>query len=175
MPPAPQAASGIGAAGDPPPSRTYAVPPGTPLLLLSAARGGGAAQRVELVTPDGTTLTDGQLAAGVGGVAFVPELSDAGQKVIGILNPPPGTYTVTLPDAAEGLVEFDAYGVRPSPELALAAPARVEGTPATVRVPYAVTGAGDGASVSLFYDGDGEGFDGVLIAGDLPAAAASFD
>lgn len=142
------------------------VPAGTRQLLLSAKwEQETAGVELELVRPDGTVVRevdlDGHTAAVIGA------MSGGTSRAIALLDPSPGNWTIRPRSASNlGAVGFSAFheGVEPTISL-VGAQVRTD----EVLIEYVASDADSIATVTLFYDTDGQGFDGVALAENLPA------
>lgn len=121
---------------------------------------------IVLTTPGGQVLTEADIAAR-SDMAIVTPLSSATRRVVVVSSPAAGNWTVSVNDNA-GLVNlrFNALVATAAPTVEIAG---VSGGAGHTPVPIAFD-AFDGdstATVSLFYDTDNTGFDGVQIASGL--------
>jgi Ca2+-binding RTX toxin-like protein/archaellum component FlaF (FlaF/FlaG flagellin family)/gas vesicle protein len=121
---------------------------------------------VEIEAPDGTVYTQDDFA-NHNNITLVEGLTDSTHKNIRILNPSPGVWKIRLPkDAALGNVEFMALGGTNAPTIELTSPAQdVTGT--SITIDYNAFDKDSDAKISLFYDEDREGFNGLKIADGL--------
>ncbi|MBW3622172.1 MAG: fibronectin type III domain-containing protein [Armatimonadetes bacterium] len=124
--------------------------------------GSAGAPRFTLTRPDGSKITPENAAES--GALFT---YNAEEKVsfYFVMNPPAGEWTVTAEDGSGGPYVVDAFGAKAPPVVYSVTAAQAATTAALA---YNVTDPDSPASVSLFYDEDNQGFDGKLIARDLP-------
>ena len=157
-------------------SQAFVVDPFAPWAALGAGwTQPDAGTQIELITPDGTVLTEADIAANPD-MSIPADGATATSKVVLILDPDPGQWTIRMTDVTGlGDVEFAAAGGTPRPSVAITSPLRDVSGP-LVSIGYEAFDPDSDAQVSLYYDTDRDGFDGVLFAQGLPEsdAAGSF-
>lgn len=154
----------------PPSSPAFQVNVGTERLLLTAEwENDVGAVGVSIVAPDGTVFSQSDIDAAAT-MAMIGELSSQTTTTIAILNPVPGKWTIVLEDTS-GLGNVRYFGSKPSePPTITISDAVNDLASHTANIGYTAFDGDSNASVSLFYDNDASGFDGVLIAEGLPEA-----
>ncbi|WP_149978004.1 cadherin domain-containing protein, partial [Microcystis aeruginosa] len=150
-----------------PPVGSFAIAPDTDWILLSADWENAVTGNipVQIETPDGTIINESDFAAN--NIAVVEELSDSTTKVVVIFNPQPGIWDINVVDPTGlGAVKYTAATDSFLPTIDITSPATdVGGREVTIN--YNAFDADSNAEVKLFYDTDNQGFDGILIAGNL--------
>ncbi|MCA2656841.1 CARDB domain-containing protein, partial [Microcystis sp. M061S2] len=150
-----------------PPIGSFAIAPDTDWILLSADWENAVTGNipVQIETPDGTIINESDFAAN--NIAVVEELSDSTTKVVVIFNPQPGIWDINVVDPTGlGAVKYTAATDSFLPTIDITSPATdVGGREVTIN--YNAFDADSNAEVKLFYDTDNQGFDGILIAGNL--------
>ncbi len=146
----------------------FDVPVGRPWVMLAARWENDAPDtEVVVVTPDGVELTRADVEANPN-MAIEAELSNSRRTVISILDPAPGEWTVFIDEPAGlGEVDFHALGGDRAPVVSIVSPA-TDTSDELVTIEYEATDPDSDASVTLFFDSDRAGFDGLPIAADLP-------
>ena len=141
---------------------TVTVPANAP-KLITRLFSEHASPRYSLTAPDGTVLGPDS-----GGATFVSN-AEAKVSYFVVNNPAAGRWTVTPDSDAQGPFTLDALGVNRPPVLDhVSAAATADG----VVVNYSAADPDDAATVSLFYDTDNDGFNGLLIAEGLSESAS---
>ena len=145
-------------------SNVFLVEPGSEWVLLGVKWSNPANGQVpiEIQAPDGTIFTEAELVNN-DNIRIVEELSSPTKKTIGILDPEAGKWTLSVPDATNlGEVQFAALKNTVAPTVELTNPTQdVSGS--NVTIDYSAFDANSDAQISLFYDTDREGKDGMLI------------
>ena len=146
------------------PQAQYNVAANTDQMLLTATWENDVGPvGVEVVAPDGTVYSASALDPEL--IAIVEELSDSTRVTFAILEPSAGLWTIRIPDAdGLGTVSFQAYGILPAPTITLTGSTR-NGDDVTLN--YVAEDPDSDAVISFYYDTDGAGFDGVLIAENI--------
>jgi Ca2+-binding RTX toxin-like protein len=145
-------------------SNVFLVEPGSEWVLLGVKWSNPANGQVpiEIQAPDGTIFTEADLVNN-DNIRIVEELSSPTKKTIGILDPEAGKWTLSVPDTTNlGEVQFAALKNTVAPTVELTNPTQdVSGS--NVTIDYSAFDANSDAQISLFYDTDREGKDGMLI------------
>ena len=144
----------------------FTVAPGTPWIILNANWDNANTNTpVEIKAPNGAIFKESDFAANK--IAIVDALTSATTKAVMIANPQPGNWDINLTNsAALGTVEYSAFEDSQAPTVQVTAPFKdVSGQNVTIN--YNAFDADSTAKVSLFYDTDNKGFDGILIKGGL--------
>ncbi|WP_354636243.1 Calx-beta domain-containing protein [Planktothricoides raciborskii] len=146
---------------------TFAIAPDTPYILLFAEWENEANNvPVQIQAPDGTIYTEADFA-NLENIAVVEELTHSTKKAIAIAKPEAGNWTVQLPETSNlGNLELTALGGTHAPEIQLTSPAQ-DVTGPNVTIDYSAFDKDSDAKISLFYDDDREGFNGLLITDNL--------
>jgi Ca2+-binding RTX toxin-like protein/subtilisin-like proprotein convertase family protein len=145
-------------------SNVFLVEPGSEWVLLGVKWSNPANGQVpiEIQAPDGTIFTEADMVKN-DNIRIVEELSSPTKKTIGILEPEAGQWTLSVPDTTNlGEVQFAALKNTVAPTVELTSPTQdVSGS--NVTIDYSAFDANSDAQISLFYDTDREGKDGMLI------------
>jgi len=144
----------------------FTVAPGTPWIILNANWDNATANTpVEIKAPTGAIFKESDFAAN--NIAIVDALTTATTKAVMIANPQPGNWDINLTNStALGNVEYSAFQDSQAPTVQMTAPSKdLSGQNVTIN--YNAFDADSTAKVSLFYDNDNKGFDGILIKGGL--------
>jgi hypothetical protein len=161
---APAPAPPLDVAGGPPPgaSRAFIVPPGSRFAVLSAAWANADDDvPLRVIAPDGTNYTPANFGMTVN---YLDEFTSSKRATVAVHQPMPGAWTLELPDTtALGAVTFEGFDGLDEPTLVVTSPAQA--IPGGIaQITYQATAPSDGATVTLFYDTDGIGFDGRPFA-----------
>ena len=154
-------------------SAMYQIKPDTTWALLSAQWDSGATDRTIVLTmPSGETITEANLA-GRTDIAIVNDLSGPMRRVVIIDQPDAGQWTVSVNDdtSLTGL-RFNAFIENAVPTVNVQANDGLRG--AAVEIAINATDPDSDATVSLFYDTDNQGFDGIRIVGGLPENVTAY-
>ncbi|MEG5079726.1 hypothetical protein QUB53_03565 [Microcoleus sp. AT8-B4] len=144
----------------------FTVAPGTPWIILNANWDNATANTpVEIKAPTGAIFKESDFAAN--NIAIVDALTSATTKAVMIANPQPGTWDINLTNPTGlGTVEYSAFQDSQAPTVQVTAPSKdVSGQNVTIN--YNAFDSDSTAKVSLFYDNDNQGFDGILIKDGL--------
>jgi len=144
----------------------FTVAPGTPWIILNANWDNATTNTpVEIKAPNGVIFKESDFAANK--IAIVDALTSTTTKAVMIANPQPGNWDINLTNsAALGTVEYSAFQDSQAPTVQVTAPSKdVSGQNVTIN--YNALDSDSTAKVSLFYDNDNQGFDGILIKGGL--------
>ncbi|XZN91967.1 MAG: hypothetical protein ACM65M_03575 [Microcoleus sp.] len=144
----------------------FTVTPGTPWIILNANWDNASSNTpVEIKAPNGAIFKESDFAANK--IAVVDALTSTTTKAVVIANPQPGNWDINLTNsAALGTVEYSAFEDSQAPTVQVTTPSKdVSGQNVTIN--YNAFDADSTAKVSLFYDTDNKGFDGILIKGGL--------
>jgi hypothetical protein len=148
-------------------SQVFYVKPGTPRLLLQASwQNNVGAVPIQVRSPTGAVYRIGDLGTSKQ-VSLIDALSDATSSSIGVLNPAPGNWSITLPGTLGlGTFQLRAFVDAPRPMIAITNLAsNADGT--AVSVSFDVSAIPSGATVSLFYASGPSASNSVLIADGL--------
>ncbi|PSQ85888.1 MAG: hypothetical protein BRD40_00005, partial [Bacteroidetes bacterium QS_1_65_9] len=138
----------------------------TPMLAIRV-EGPGAAPEYDLTLPGGARLTP-QTASQRSGTDF--STNGAQSKGFYVLqSPPQGTYTIELPD--QDTYQIDVFGANTAPFIEVSHSGMSGGG---LDLSYTASDPDDEAEVSLFYDNDNRGQDGVLIEEGLSAEESTY-
>lgn len=144
---------------------TFAVPTGVQQLLLSATWENESENvELEIVRPDGSILHESDLDGST--AALIPQMTSSTSRAIALLNPTAGDWLIRVVGTDDlGATQFAALreGVDPTVELLSAQVSAEE-----VVIEYTANDPDSEATVTLFYDTDGEGFNGTALAENLP-------
>ncbi len=144
--------------------QSFEVAPGVDWVLLAAQwENASTTADLTLETPSGLVLTEAAILADPS-MAIVDELTDDHQTVVRVDNPEAGGWTVVVTDPADlGAVEITAYRHDSAPAVSVVGVG--DGLAREpVQIDLEAFDADSDAQISLFYDRDAEGFDGVMIA-----------
>lgn len=150
-----------------PVAQTFPIPAGTEKFLLRAAWENDVGNvPVEIIAPDGTVYTEADFDDT--SIGLVPALSGARSKMIALLNPTPGDWTIRIPEETGlGQTQFSSFHPVPRPTVAITS--LTAGSTGAL-IAYDATSSQSETEVTFFYDTDDKGFDGALIN---PAATAT--
>jgi hypothetical protein len=146
-------------------TREVLVPANAPAVIfgLSAASG---PPLFDLVRPDGTRITaETAAAAGV----FVGQDATTNSSMYIVPNPEAGVWGLVPNDEADGPFEFETLGADSPPVIN---ELTVGPAGSGFKIDFDVTDPDDATPVSLYFDNDQDGFNGQLIAEDLPTNQA---
>lgn len=135
-------------------------------LLAAQWDSGGSDSTIVLTTPTGETITEADLS-GRGDIAIVTDLTSPTRRVVVIQSPDAGDWKIDLADDT-GLtnLRFNAFTENAIPAVEIVGlSGGNRGAP--VEVTFDSFDVDSGASVSLFYDTDAMGFDGIRIVHEL--------
>jgi hypothetical protein len=140
------------------------VPPGLKTVIISLSWETGDSD-FNLIAPDGTVITPAYASANPDTVVYM-KLSKSAWY--GIKNPTGGSWQAEVLNP-EGI---GAYTVRASfpnapPAIEITSPSAKVTTSTTAEIAYTATDPEDIATISLFYDRDGQGADGIAIVRNL--------
>ncbi|MCC3461435.1 MAG: DUF11 domain-containing protein [Microcoleus sp. PH2017_27_LUM_O_A] len=144
----------------------FTVAPGTPWIILNANWDNASANTpVEIKAPNGAIFKESDFAANK--IAVVDALTSTTTKAVVIANPQPGIWDINLTNpTALGTVEYSAFEDSQAPTVQVTSASKdVSGQNVTIN--YNAFDADSNAKVSLFYDTDNQGFDGILIKNGL--------
>lgn len=145
----------------------FSIAPDTPWTLFTAQWDNAAPDtRLVLRTPSGQILTEDEIA-GRTDMAIVADFNSPTRRVVVVRNPAAGIWNVSVNDSS-GLSHliYSAFadGDAPTVEI-ISLTGGQEQSPVTIT--FNAADSGSDAIVSLFYDNDNEGTDGVLIASGI--------
>ncbi|WP_372899409.1 SdrD B-like domain-containing protein, partial [Stieleria sp.] len=124
---------------------------------------------IVLTTPSGQTLTEADIIAAPD-MAIVEPLSDMTRRVVVVSQPGAGVWNLTVDsDIGTGQIEFFVVSDNntPSGEITQLAGG---GFGQPVSISYNASDSDNDAAVSLFYDSDASGLDGILIDSGITQA-----
>ncbi|HEY9848183.1 MAG TPA: Calx-beta domain-containing protein [Leptolyngbyaceae cyanobacterium] len=152
---------------DVPQTNSFTVAPGTQWILLNGEWENAATNvPIQVKMPNGTILNESDFAA-TGKIAIVDELTNFNTKAVIVLNPEPGVWDINVANPTDlGNVQYSAFRDSAAPSIQVTSPA-TDITDSNVTINYNAFDADSNAKVSLFYDTDNQGFDGILIADNL--------
>ncbi|MCC3424564.1 MAG: DUF11 domain-containing protein [Microcoleus sp. PH2017_01_SCD_O_A] len=147
-------------------SNSFGVAQGTEWILLGADWENPTSNSpIEVVSPNGTIFTEGNFPTDK--IAIVNDLTGAKTKAVIVRNPEPGTWDLKLTNSSGlGNIQYKAFRDSKAPTVQVTAASRdVSGQNVTIN--YSAFDSDSTAKVSLFYDNDNQGFDGILIKDGL--------
>jgi hypothetical protein len=161
---------GMAAAAQSVRSQGFEVSGEMPFALFSVDWAAGVMPTgIEIVAPDGTVYGEADFASQVK-VAQVDALTRTGKRTLSVINPTAGIWTVRVTDdGSHGLIGLE--GLAGSMPTSVAVTDTQNQAGGVFDVAYKVSNPGVNAKVALYYDADGKGYDGVLIASDLAVGA----
>lgn len=153
-----------------PKTGSFAVESETEWILLNADwenPANPAQVQVRIIAPDGTIFTEDEFAS-TGRIAVVNQFTDSGQKVVIVLNPEAGIWDIEVVDSIGlGTIQYNAErDAGAVPTIEITAPT-IDIVDEAVTIGYNAFDPDSNAKVSLFYDNDNQGFDGILITDGL--------
>lgn len=143
-------------------SHQVELEPGQQWAMFSAQWEHETATEIVLTTPSGQTLTEADIIAAPD-MAIVEPLSDMTRRVVVVSQPDAGVWNLTVDsDSGTGQIEFFVVSDNdaPSGEITQLAGG---GFGQPVSISYNASDSDNDAAVSLFYDSDASGLDGILI------------
>lgn len=149
-----------------PETNSFIVEPGTQWLVMGADWENPVTNAlVQVKAPNGTTFNESDFTAN--NIAIVDQLTDQNTKSVIVLNPTPGVWDINLANTPGlGNIKYSAFRDSVTPTVEITDPATDVGG-GNVAINYNAFDADSNAKVSLFYDTDNQGFDGILIADNL--------
>lgn len=151
-------------------TNTFQVATGTQQLLLSATWANPLEDAtLEIVRPDGTILTEAELDGQ--NSALIPLMTSTTSRAIALLNPMEGEWQIHVVSASDtGDTQYAALrdGTQPTVQVLDAQVSRDE-----VTIHYTASAMDPDSKVTLFYDTDNQGFDGLAITDNLPVTGAT--
>jgi uncharacterized repeat protein (TIGR01451 family) len=150
-----------------PKTSSFTIAPGTKWLVMGADwESANSNVPVQVKAPNGTIFNESDFAA-TGKIAIANEFTDSTTKSVIVLNPEPGIWDLKLANPSGlGNVEYKAFRDSAAPTVEVSSKSTdVSGQNVTIN--YNAIDADSTAKVSLFYDNDNKGFDGILIKGGL--------
>ncbi|MBI1314468.1 hypothetical protein GC176_24510 [bacterium] len=157
---------------------TYSVGAGTSLLLMTARwENESPSVEIQVTRPDGTVLTEADFASD-SDIEIAAALTGVTRRTVAINAPEAGNWQIRVVDT-EGLgaVSFEALGGNATGSIAVTGPASDvldDGVNHRFTIDYEAFDADSSATVSLFYDTDDSGYDGLpLVTGLSEADGAS--
>ncbi|MBD2194135.1 MULTISPECIES: DUF4114 domain-containing protein [Calothrix] len=150
-----------------PKTSSFTIAPGTDWILMGADwENANDNVKVKVKAPDGTIFNESDFAV-TGKIAIVDELTNSTTRVVIVSNPEPGIWDIDAVDETGlGQVTYSAFRDSIAPTIAITSPS-TDITDQNVTISYNAFDADSNAKVSLFYDTDNEGFDGILIKDGL--------
>ena len=146
---------------------TFRIGAGKPWLAITANWDNAASNvPIQLKAPDGTIYTEADIANS-DKIAILEQLTNSIKKTIVVVNPTPGDWALKVVDTANlGNVKFAALAGTNAPTIELTSLTQ-DASNQNVTINYKAFDVDSDAKISLFYDTDGEGFDGILLADNL--------
>lgn len=150
-----------------PNSPSFDVPVGSYRVLLAAEwQNDVGTVPMSIQAPDGTVFTEADIEANAD-MAIFADFSGPTANMVGVLNPMPGRWHIILEETpAMGEVEYFGLADSKGPTVTVTSPAS-DVVSSVVPIDFEAFDPDSDASVSLFYDTDQEGLDGLLIAEGL--------
>jgi hypothetical protein len=147
--------------------RQFAIPSDADWALFSASwDNDSSTTKIRLTAPDGRIINESDFASDPN-IKLVTDYSSSTRRVAIVRNPLAGTWTVATNDATS-LTNLAFHGllnaVAPTVQVLNASGGEFRDP---VEVSFQASDSDSQARVSLYYDQDNHGFDGVLIAQDL--------
>ncbi|MFM9264753.1 hypothetical protein [Tychonema sp. BBK16] len=150
-----------------PKTSSFTIAPGTKWLVMGADwESANSNVPVQVKAPNGTIFNESDFAA-TGKIAIANQFTDSTTKSVIVLNPEPGIWDLKVANPSGlGNVEYKAFRDSAAPTVQVTASSKdVSGQNVTIN--YNALDADSTAKVSLFYDTDNQGFDGILIKDGL--------
>ncbi|MFY7798296.1 MAG: DUF4114 domain-containing protein [Dolichospermum sp.] len=150
-----------------PKTSSFTIAPGTDWILMGADwENANDNVKVKVKAPDGTIFNESDFAA-TQKIAIVDELTNSTTKVVIVSNPEPGIWDIDAVDETGlGQVTYSAFRDSIAPTIKITSPS-TDVTDQSVTISYNAFDSDSNAKVSLFYDTDNQGFDGILIKDGL--------
>ncbi|MEG4501222.1 hypothetical protein [Microcoleus sp. F10B5] len=147
-------------------SNSFPVAQGTEWILLGADWENPTSNaQIEVVAPNDTIFTEGNFPTDK--IAIVNDLTGEKTKAVIVRNPEPGTWDLKLANPnGLGNIRYNAFRDSKAPTVQVTAPS-TDVTGQNVTINYNAFDSDSNAKVSLFYDNDNQGFDGILIKDGL--------
>ncbi len=125
--------------------------------------------KVQLKKPDGSILQELDFANS-SDISVISSLSSSKTRAVVVANPEPGIWDINVVDAT-GLGDVQASAFRdseaPSIQVSSISP---NADASEIVINYTATDPDSEAHISLFYDTDGSGYDGILMASGIKEA-----
>lgn len=149
-----------------PKTSSFTIAPNTQWLILNANWDNATdSVAVQVKTPNGNFINESDFAAN--NIAIVDSLTSSTTKAVVVLNPTPGIWDINVANPTGlGNVQYSAFRDSAAPTVQVISPV-TDITDQNVVINYNAFDADSNAKVSLFYDTDNQGFDGILIANNL--------
>ncbi len=148
-----------------PETNSFTIDSGVKWLILNANWDNPTTNAaVQVIKPDKTVINESEFADNK--IAIIDSLTSSTTKAVIIAEPTAGIWDLQLVDPTDlGNVVYSGFqdSVAPTIEVMNA----VTNSSNNITVNYQAFDADSDAKVSLFYDTDNQGFDGILIANDL--------
>ena len=141
-------------------SANFTVEAGEQWILFSADWQNATGNQIVLTTPSGETLTETDIANNPD-MSLVESLSSSTRRVVIVSAPEAGNWQVSVDsDTATGPVSYfaGASNIVPSGQIT-----QLTAHPGQVDVAFVAMDPDNQATVSLYYDSDASGFDGILL------------
>ncbi len=144
----------------------FDVPDGLPAAAFNFVWENEGSPPVLVMDPSGTIYDEAAIYADPN-LEIVNDLSSSRNKLLVVAHPTPGIWTAIVPDIASlGQVTFEANGASAVPSIDITSPVLdTSDTPA--QIDFSAADPDSEATVSLYYDADRAGYDGILIAEGL--------
>ncbi len=149
-----------------PKTHSFIVDPGTKWLVMGADwENPNTNALFQVKAPNGSIFNESDFAAN--NIAIVDQLTDQNTKSVIVLNPTPGVWDIKpVNPAGLGNIEYSALRDSVTPTIQITDPA-TDVSGGNVAINYKAFDADSNAKISLFYDTDNQGFDGIKIANNL--------
>lgn len=150
-----------------PQTNSFTVDSGTKWSLLSADWDNPSIGNVQVrvKTPNGNFIEEADFAAN--NIAIVDDLTSPQSRTVVVANPSPGVWDIELVNPTGlGEVQYSAFRDSVAPTIQITDPA-TDVSGGNVAINYNAFDADSNAKVSLFYDTDNQGFDGIQIVDNL--------
>lgn len=149
-----------------PETNSFIVEPSTQWLVMGADWENPTTNALfQVKTPNGAILNESDFAAN--NIAIVDQLTDQNTKSVIVLNPAPGVWDINpVNSAGLGNIKYSAFRDSVAPTIQITDPA-TDVSGGNVAINYNAFDADSNAKVSLFYDTDNQGFDGIQIVDNL--------
>ena len=150
----------------------FAISKPTEWILLNAGWDNAANNpAIQVITPTGKIIRESEFAAN--NIAVVDKMTTSTSKTVMVLNPVVGNWNAQLVNPTGlGNVEYSALQSTPTATIKVIDPA-TDVSSQKVVINYNAVDPNPNARVSLFYDTDNQGFDGIAIKKNLSLTSNS--
>ncbi len=155
-----------------PETNSFIIQPGTEWVILGADWDNASSNvPIQIELPNGIVLNESDFAAN--NITIVDDMTGANTKGVIVFNPTPGVWDLNV-DNPTGLgnVRYSAFENAPKPNIDLTS-VGFSSTASEVNINYNAFDPDSDAEISLFYDTDNEGFDGIPITTQLSESDGS--